>query len=223
MVWVLLLLCSLSTAQAGTWWDNFEDGNLQEWEIFNFVPRVEAWTIKNGEAIGEIFELGSMSLLVAGDSTWHDYRVLCRAKFDKAVDDDGSLGISIHESDDADSRYVFFLNIGIGLMRIWRVEEGDWGVPVAIPFEAEMDTWYELEAVVQDEQLAFRVNDKILPAVSREALPAGKFALVVSNARAHFDDVSVEGDNIPNYGPAGFAVKPQSKLSTLWGGLKRSP
>ncbi len=216
-----LLTVSAFDAPAGRWWDDFDDGNLHGWDVYNFEPRVEKWDVQDGAAVGEIFELGSMSLLVAGEPDWVDYTVSCRAKFEKTMDEQGSLGISIYESEDADNRYAFFLNISAGTMAIWRVEKGDWGVPVTTLFEVEKDTWYTLQASVIGPQLAFVVNDTPLVAISRELLPPGRFALVVSNARVYFDDVSVEGENIPDRGPTGFAVEGAGKLSVRWADLKQ--
>lgn len=220
---LLILGLLVPVASAGRWWDDFEDDNLHGWDIYNFEPRVEKWSIKRGEAIGEIFEPGSMSLLVAGDASWEDYTVRCRAKFDKVRDGEGSLGISLYESADGADRYAFFLDMGAGVMAIRRVRDRDWGFPVATVFEVERDVWYSLGASVSGDLLTFRVDDLAILAVSRtEPLPPGPFALVVSDARAHFDDIVVEGDSVPDRGPSGFAVtRDERQLPLRWADLKR--
>ena len=49
-------------AFAGTWRDDFEDKDTREWKIFNIDRQVEKWWIDDGEAVGEIFLPGFMSL-----------------------------------------------------------------------------------------------------------------------------------------------------------------
>ena len=65
---------------AGTWRDDFEDKDTREWKIFNLDRKVEKWWISDGEAVGEIFLPGFMSLWITGELTWKNYSLSCRAK-----------------------------------------------------------------------------------------------------------------------------------------------
>ena len=65
---------------AGTWRDDFEDKDTREWKIFNIDRQVEKWWVSNGEAVGEIFLPGFMSLWLTGELTWKNYSLSCRAK-----------------------------------------------------------------------------------------------------------------------------------------------
>lgn len=50
---------------------------------------------------------------------------------------------------------------------------------------------------------------------------SGGVGTYLINARAHFDDFVVSGDNIPDGGPGlGKAVESVSKLATTWGNVK---
>ena len=74
---VITLVClSIWTWQpsfAGTWRDDFEDKDIREWKIFNIDRKVEKWWVSDGEAVGEIFLPGFMSLWLTGELTWKHY------------------------------------------------------------------------------------------------------------------------------------------------------
>ena len=61
IAWLLLVS---GMCEAGIWRDDFEDKNTREWKIFNEDPKVEKWWIDDGEAVGEIFLEGFMSLWI---------------------------------------------------------------------------------------------------------------------------------------------------------------
>ena len=58
MIWrfavVVLVMCFLSTPPilAGTWKDDFEDGDFDGWEVYNAEPE-EIWEVEDGECIGQ--------------------------------------------------------------------------------------------------------------------------------------------------------------------------
>ena len=84
MIAVSTLACFLIAESqqtfAGTWRDDFEDNDTREWEIFNIDRKVEKWWIDDGEAVGEIFLPGFMSLWLTGELTWKNYSVSLSSK-----------------------------------------------------------------------------------------------------------------------------------------------
>ena len=73
---IMLAAFSIGVSQpsfAGTWRDDFEDKDTREWEIFNIDRKVEKWWVNDGEAVGEIFLPGFMSLWLTGELTWKHY------------------------------------------------------------------------------------------------------------------------------------------------------
>lgn len=217
---VCLSMCVMLPTFAGTWRDDFEDKDTREWEIFNLNRRHERWGIDNNEAVGEIFHVEFWSLWLTGDLKWEHYSVSCRAKLVKERNDPPAVGLTLHDRGAARSRYVFYIDYILGVARIekWVFNGG----VAEIPFVGEKDVWYDLTATVyKSGTLEFRINDVVLTVFDPEPLPGGQAGLVVSNARARFDNVEITGDNIPNGGPGKpFAVAAQSKLATTWGKLK---
>ena len=222
---IIILVCfsigAWHPSFAGTWRDDFEDKDTREWEIFNIDRKVEKWWVSDGEAVGEIFLPGFMSLWLTGELTWKHYSLSCRAKLVEDKDEPPTIGLTLHDRGEEDSRYLFFIDYIFGIVRIVKAAQDDWNV-ITYEFNAEVDTWYQLTATIYEEGiLEFKIDDEIFIALDDDLLKGGQAGLVVADARAHFDNVEITGTNIPNGGPGKpRPVKPQAKLATTWGHLK---
>ncbi len=208
---------------AGTWRDDFEDNDTREWEIFNIDRKVEKWWIDDGEAVGEIFLPGFISLWLTGELSWKNYAVSCRAKLVEDKNEPPTIGLTLHDRGEEDSRYLFFIDYIFGTVRIVKAVQDDWNV-ISYFFDAEIDTWYELTATVYEEGiLEFQIDDTVFTAIDDDILKGGQAGLVVADGRAHFDDFEVTGANISNGGPGKpRPVEPRTKLTTTWGHLKNN-
>lgn len=217
---LLLLVLPMMSVFGGTWYDDFEDNKISEWEIYNLDKQLEKWWIEDGEAVGEIFIPPFWSLWLTGEDEWEFYSVSCRGMVELDREEPPTIGVILHDGGDQDSRYVFTLDYVHNIARIIKDVEG--GGSVAHPFEAENGVWYDLKATVkEDGTLVFRINDTVFSAIDPKPLSGGKAGLLVGDARARFDNVAISGDNIRNGGPGKpFDVAPQSKLATTWGKLK---
>ena len=225
MIAVIMLVCFLLTESqwtfAGTWRDDFEDNDTREWKIFNLDRKFEKWWIDDGEAVGEIFLPGFMSLWLTGDLTWTHYSVSCRAKLVEDKNEPPTIGLTLHDRGEEDSRYLFFIDYIFGIVRIVKAVQDRWNV-IRYPFDVEIDTWYHLTATVHEEGiLEFQIDDTVFTALDDDLLRGGQAGLVVSDGRAHFDDFEITGENVSNGGPGKpRPVEPQIKLTTVWGHLK---
>ncbi|MDE0084139.1 MAG: hypothetical protein OXU23_00380 [Candidatus Poribacteria bacterium] len=217
---------------AGTWRDDFEDNDTREWKIYNLNRQAEKWWINDNEAVGEIFEPGFMSLWLTGDLKWKNYSVSCRAKLVDDRNEPPTIGLTLHDRGEEDSRYLFFIDYVFDIVRIVKAVHDDWS-SVRHFFTPEEDTWYQLKATVyEDGNLEFSIQNldaevnaepQVFTAFDPDPLPGGQAGLVVADARVRFDDVEITGANIPNGGPGRRtpqAVSPRSKLTTTWGKLK---
>jgi len=219
---LIFTLCLCYPSFAGTWFDDFERRSLKVWDIYNLDRTVEKWSIKDGEAVGEIFQPGFMSLLMTGEENWSGYSVECRAKFVKTSEDAAAeLGLSLYDAGDENSRYLFLINLPMNWVLIAREIQGEWHNSIYF-FAAEEETWYKLNASVKEGSLEFTIDDerKFIVKDEGEQLKSGRIGLIVANARVHFDDVTITGPKIPSSGPGRFEVSMQGKLSSVWGKVK---
>lgn len=241
-LYLFLSICHVQSSLAGTWRDDFEDNDIREWEIYNLVRQDEKWWINDNEAVGEIFKEGFWSLWLTGDLNWEYYSVSCMAKLVDEKNDPPFVGLSLHDRGDERTRYVFYIDYVWGVAVIDKWVEG--GGSAVQPFVAEKDTWYQLTATVYKEEievngvineealLEFTVEDIndvptfppiIVTARDFQPLNGGQAGLVVSGARARFDNVVITGDNIPNGGPGkAQPVSNKGKITTTWGSLKQN-
>ncbi len=224
VLWIVFLQIAALTygemSFAGTWRDDFEDRITREWKIYNFHREVENWWVNKGEAVGQIFDPGFMSLWLTGKFEWENYSLSCRAKLVKERNDPPSIGLTLHDRGEEDTRYLFFIDFLFGTVSITKATPNRW-FPRVFPFVAEIDTWYQLKAIVNEGQLEFQVNDQIFTAEDLDPLKPGQAGLVVANGQARFDDVAIRGQSIRNGGPGRpRAVNTKGKLSTRWGEIK---
>ena len=225
MMWLvgfhLLVFSASQISEAGIWRDDFEDRITNEWTIFNLDRRVERWWIDEGEAVGEIFQPGFMSLWLTGELGWREYSVSCRAKLVEEKDDPATVGLTLHDRGEEDSRYLFFVEFTLGVVRIIRAAPEGWFVRT-FPLVTEIDTWYQLKATINGELMEFQVDDEVFVGRDLDPLEGGQAGLVISDAQARFDDIEISGVNIRNGGPGRpRPVDEKRKLATMWAQIKR--
>ena len=219
-VFMFAILC-LPQANAGAWRDDFEDKRINEWKIYNEDRAVEKWWIDQGTAIGEIFMDGFMSLWLTGKEDWSNYSVSCRARLLKQKNAEPYFGLTLYDTGDKNTRYLFFVYFN-GVAIIFKSTPKG-GAPIVFPFVAEAETWYKLQATVKDDLLEFRINGQVVGAAQdAEPFKSGQAGLVVSNARVQFDDVAISGEKIPNGGPGkARPVDVKQGLVTTWARIKK--
>jgi len=217
----LTLFLLVTSAWAGTFKDNFDDGNMNGWTE---VGTGGTWKIENGELVIRIF--GGTFGFGIGESTWRDYTVGVRLKLVKHLAD--PLWIEVAS---LALRFAGFpLGYGVGLgtfgatpkqLQVWYISPQGQGYNVkSVPFEWNLDTWYDLKAVVEGDQFKYYVNDKLILETTDNTFPTGYVGIGVVGISviAHFDDFSVTGDDIPDNL---VAVSSKAKLATTWGQIKR--
>ena len=220
IVFQIVALTSSEMGFAGTWRDDFEDKTEKEWTIYNLDRQVEKWWVDNGEAIGQIFMPGFMSLWLTGGLEWQNYSLSCKAKLVREKNDPATVGLTLYDRGDEDARYLFYVNFTFGTASIIKSTPNVWFIR-NFPFVADIDVWYELKATVNEDLLEFQIDDQVFLSRDLEPFKSGQAGLVVSNAQAQFDDVEITGENVKNGGPARpKAVNLKGKLATMWGRIK---
>jgi hypothetical protein len=84
-------------------------------------------------------------------------------------------------------------------------------------FNFELNRWYRLKAVANDNNFESYIDGELMASISDSTLPTGRLGLSVYGGVAHFDNVVITGDDIPDNTTA---VSRQGKLATTWGRLR---
>jgi len=84
----------------------------------------------------------------------------------------------------------------------------------------KLNTWYKLKLVAKGAHFDVYLDNALVTAFDDDTVASGRAGLFICKAHAHFDDVIITGDEIPDRGPR--AIEPKSKLVTTWGKMKQA-
>ena len=219
------LFLLVTSTWAGTFTDNFDDGNMDGWTIHRPLGQGGTWKIENGELVLQVID-GPIEFTI-GEPTWKDYTVSVKVKMtahqphQRWVE---AAGILTRWSSGLNS-YVFLLGTG-GLFGNFKglgahyVKNSD--VPQhyeSSPFDWKLNTWYELKVTAEGGQFKVYVDGKQVLSYVDATHPSGAIGIGAAYAgtTAHFDDFSVTGDDVPG---TVAAVDPKAKLATTWAAVK---
>ena len=218
---LLVWFVSTSPALAGTWRDDFGDG-LANWRGVN-----NCWTVEDGECSGKFLNAppGNAEWIFTGDTEWTDYTVNCKMKFTGNRTPGGYAGISFRDKGMIGSEfYAFIIDARSGTARSWKNSTDISKVP--LPFALSKDTWYELKIIAEGDHFEFYIDGKPTGKFVDESNPSGCVGLVVRNAHAHFDDITISGDDVEDGGSwepdehPEQAVEPYDRLATTWASVR---
>ncbi len=218
MIGVALLLLTTSV-WAGTLRDDFDDGDMDEWDLSEAGG---VWEVKNGEVV--ITPRGSPAGFSIGETTWENYTVRVRTRIAKHQSTGFIEGPTVFVRE---SLMGHGYNFGLGTrgvsskMAYAFYVQGDITPRhfVSEPFEWKLDTWYDLKLTAEGDQFWFYVDNLLMIHYTDSVYSKGKagIASAFSGTTAHFDDFSVTGDDVPDLD---LGVSPELKLATTWGKVK---
>jgi hypothetical protein len=221
MIGVALLLLATSV-WAGTLRDDFDDGDMDEWDL-SLSGAGSIWEIKDGELV--ITPRGGV-LFFIGETTWENYTVRVRTRIVKHRSTGGVQGPNVLVREQfrplpEHHLYVFGLgDRGGGKIAYAFYPRGNTPMHfVSKPFEWELDKWYDLKLTAEGEQFWFYVDNQLMIHYTDDVHPKGKVGIGSGGQEttAHFDDFSVTGDDVPDLD---LDVSPEVKLATTWGQVK---
>ena len=201
---------------AGTWRDDFDDGNLAGWKMAtclwmqNLVtPDSGNWVVEDGAAVGGDDDVSTRYDLYTGDVSWTDYTAEVIVKLTK------ELGLCPHHTSvwlgvRSQGGDKFGLgSYAVGLVSVYGVESaevltydnGQFFDLQRITFPAQVDTWYRLKMEVSGNQVRAFVDDTKVGEFQSDTFTSGSVNIGADGVRAMFDDFEATGLGIPNGGP----------------------
>lgn len=214
---MVALMIALPT-RAGTFKDNFDDGNLDGWgKILNYGGGISEWKVDNGVLTCSRPFDGSSQLLF-GKKEWKDYSIECDTKMVQVLSNFHSLALDLRVQNEFNTVWC-----GIGgwggasnvFIQVWFND-----APLNQPnkaFNLELNRWYHLKAIAKNDNFEFYVDGELLVSYSDSHFSTGHVDLDANGCLAYFDNVVITGADVPDNSQA---VSRQGKLATSWGQMK---
>jgi hypothetical protein len=218
-VLVILTLCLLViSAQAGTFKDNFNDGNLDGWKIINTMGNTSEWKIENGVLICRRDNIW-ISNLVFGEEEWKNYSIECDAKMIQTLDPQlHAMGVDLRLMGELTLVWCAMGdNVKWAILEVWLNDNNGPAKHVDKNFDFQLDRWYHLKGVANKDKFEFYVDGELFLSFTDSNLSAGRIGLSASSCIAYFDNVIITGDEVPGNSSD---VDPKNKLATSWGQMK---
>jgi hypothetical protein len=229
---VLCWLLSAGFSHAGTWVENFDDGDYKDWKlIIGSEPHRAEVKVVDGELVFKHFNIAAglwPDLLALEPSRdWSNYTIELRFKFAEGAEGVGSdlqlMGVSYHDKFEGVPEGgpnctwscahvsgavhgVVSINGGMSIVA------GGW-------HQFSRGIWYRRKFVVQGTHYEIFIDDQKLFAYDWGGFTKGGIAIGAGNVVTYFDDIRIYGDSVLNGGAA--AVRAHGKLTTTWAEMKK--
>lgn len=218
-VFLVIIVCFLlSSAYAGTWCDDFEDGDIDGWKPFGGT-----WEVENGELV---FKGGGFSQLYVGEENWSNYTMQADIMVKKLLA--GAKGYQVGIA----ARYCrpqprgwyehIFLWIegNTHVLTNFTNAQGTDDPKLIMPFNLEEERWYKFKIKAEKEHIETYLDDKLMAKFDDVRADSGTAALSANGVVAHFDNIIITGPQIPDNGGANFTVDSKGKIAAIWANLK---
>jgi hypothetical protein len=216
-----LLLIS-ATAWAGTFSDNFDDGNYNGWDQHNFTPGLQCgeWSVKEGVLNYKGSAERTICHLILGDDNWTDYTIDCDARMIRNFRDSTRIMIAIHMAKEPSNDHVYYVlgpingvnSVGVGTFVNGGGANENWAL-----FDMEMGRWYELTAEVIGTKHRFLIDGELVVEHDIANFISGKLGIGCTGAEVEFDNIVITGPDVPDLT---YSVQPERKLAATWGHIR---
>lgn len=207
---IFMVAILTSTASAGTWQENFDNGFPDGWNDVSGEWEIEkdAYAETSGAQYAKT---------MFGDENWTDYTLEVDVTLVKNVNVNAA-GVLIRADADGDNGMRFWIRTDQHKCQLSRWKENNFEhIATALPVEPEVGETYRLKVVAEGQNYQCFVDDELLFDDKDEAKfrDSGRIGFISYEAHVHYDNLIIDGEDIP-----AFSVEPNGKLATLWGQLK---
>ena len=219
MLSALFLLCATAPSSRA-FIDDFDDGNLDGWEV-----QSGDWEVKGGELK---YKGGSgicgASLYYEDGVEWTDYEFEVDMKLTTRNDWPGGIRARLNpETGESYFTWVYpeiEKEIMVYVATGWDCNANR-GIAQRDAWEPpELGEWGQLKMVVEGKKIQSWWNGEEILSIEDKAWEKGTISFTTFTEDVFFDNVRVAGPGIPL--DKGEAVEPEGKLTTTWGKLKSS-
>lgn len=219
-----MLLFTLPTV-AGTFRDDFEDGNFEGWEQYNFTPGMQCgeWSVVDGVLHYKGSAARTICHLTMGNDDWTDYTISCNARMLQNFGASARIMLAIHMAEAPSTDHIYYVlgpingvnSVGIGTFVNGGGANENWAL-----FDMEMGRWYELRAEVVDTKHRFLIDGELVVEHDIDIYRSGRIGIGCVGAEVEFDNVVITGDGIPDNGSVVSSIDSEGMLAATWGELR---
>ena len=196
--------------------ENFDDGNDKDWE-----PIQGTWDVKNQVYVQEDLPWTTTTThdtynrSYFGEVDWTDYTFEAKVRIEEGGPLAPIVGVffRVTEKSPTGDYYYFRLDErpseGPGLIKAPNVT-----MQINNNNPAEIGRDYLMKVEVEGNSIKCYVDGELEIDLEDDAFPAGAIGVGTFNAEGHFDDITVNGPDIP------LTVSPKEKLARTWGFIK---
>lgn len=233
----MALFLLVVSAWAGTLTDNFDDGNLEGWQLAKLFDQTAQWSVENGELVCVLKNAcGRASSLLLGDDTWKNYTLEAQFKVEQIFSvacnsSTASIGVHFEETDK-----ISQISLGVfgrANVNVWgevtcaKEINGNPPLPGNLEFPhvgnlvTELGRWYTMRIVADENRYEMFIDNKRICDVWTDLPDKGAAGVGSRNSKVHFDNVVIMGDEIPDKN-LGLPVDPKAKLTAMWATIKQN-
>ena len=204
---------AVSTAFAGTWKYDFNDGKADGWEGI-----VGKWKVED-KAYAET-GWTQYAKTTAGEESWEDYTVECDVTLVESFAGGGSkdcAGLLVRTDQKGENGFRFWIRTDMAPQFSKWIDNNFEHIKQDILVGIEIGETYHLKVIIEGNTYQGFINDEeVVVYDDKDGFrKSGMIGLITYQAHPHFDNVTVSGENIK-----GLSVQPNCKLSTCWGRIK---
>jgi len=193
-----------SNGWAGKIVDNFEKGKIEGWEVIGGT-----WKVKNKALYGEE-PAATEGAVLMGDETWKDYSIECKVR-----DVKGPWIAILLRWQDINNHYTWWIETGAKRGRWYIKQNGTYVSTTNDPIPLDLTKEFTFKATAKGDTFEGYFNGKLINVYKDNTFKSGPGGLVVWESSATFDDVLIEGPDVPV-----LSVNPKDKIATIWGKVK---
>ena len=204
----LLLFFGHLTKAGALLWDFNNKDQQSDWEVISGTCEIDEDAYKISDPAAE-------ALAIAGDSSWTDYTIACRARLTQPGGFN-NIAIAFRASDDGASEYMFMLEGGRQQAEWWKKIAGTYTEIKVDPLKIDTKGWFSFKIIVTGGAFEGYYEDEFISTIEDKDLQKGKVGARIYGCTSHIDDFDVNGPGIQ-----ASPVEAGGKLSTTWGKLKK--
>ena len=240
LLMALLIVVSPVVAYAGTFSDDFDDGQLGGWHIDGFPRDVPAKVeIQNGYVVMDAREKPndnpilrgvktvSLELRAGNPKNWNAYTFACRVRIAEVLDEPpAAFRITVRKGSgrfNVVAKQTMLINpldqrVDITTFPRDGKEVEDFILRGNFKALIKLRRWYPIKIVANGDNFAFYFDNNLLTEYEdKTAVPGTVRFYASSGLLVHLDDVVITGPKVPNLA---HSVNPKGHLTTIWGKIK---